>query len=152
MAQIKSFKDLFFPDAEIREVVKFFKQEGLVEPKFLREFAGTSGILDLPKIEKLGNYMGDFSKLGRVLTLRDVSAKVEQVSRLNAGIMFYNFLRSAGHNIETSKSTARYLADQYMVEYNHLERPLMYGDKGMGTIGKPFGLFKTFQHLSLIHI
>ena len=44
--------------------------------------------------------------------------------------MFYNFLRSAGHNIETSKSTARYLADQYMVEYNHLERPLMYGDKG----------------------
>ena len=41
---------------------------------------------------------------------------------------------------------ARYLADQYMVEYNHLERPLIYGDKGLGTIGKPFGLFKTFQH------
>ena len=90
--------------------------------------------------------MGDFAKLGNALTLKAASAKVEQVSRLNAGIMFYNFLRSAGHNIETSKTTARYLADQYMVEYNHLERPLMYGDKGMGTIGKPFGLFKTFQH------
>ena len=90
--------------------------------------------------------MGDFAKLGRVLTLRDVSAKVEQVSRLNAGIMFYNFLRSAGHKPAQSKAMARYLADQYMVEYNHLERPLIYGDKGLGTLGKPFGLFKTFQH------
>ncbi len=146
MAQIKSFKDLFFPDAEVRAAVKFFKQEGLIEPKFLKELAGSSDILSTPKIEGLGNYLGDFNKIGRVLTLKDMSAKVEQVSRLNAGIMFYNFLRSAGHNIETSKTTARYLADQYMVEYNHLERPLMYGDQGMGTIGKPFGLFKTFQH------
>jgi len=148
-AQLKSLRDLFFPDAEVREAIKYFKEQGLVEPKFLREFAGTSGILDVPKIEGIGvaaNYLGNFSNLSRVLTLRDASAKVEQVSRLNAGIMFYNFLRSAGHNPAKSKAIARYLADQYMVEYNHLEKPLIYGDAGVGTIGKPFGLFKTFQH------
>jgi hypothetical protein len=146
MAQLKSLRDLFFPDVEVREAIKYFKEQGLVEPKFLREFSGTAGVLNIPKIEALGNYMGDFAKLGEALTLRSVSAKVEQVSRLNAGIMFYNFLRSAGHNANTSKVVARYLADQYMVEYNHLEKPLIYGDQGLGTIGKPFGLFKTFQH------
>jgi len=146
LAQIKSFKDLFFPDAEIREAVKYFKQEGLIEPKFLREFTGTTGLLQIPKIEKLGTFFGNFDKLGNTLTLRDMSAKVEQVSRMNAGIMFYNFLRSAGHDATTSKPIARYLADQYMVEYTHIERPLIYGDAGLGTIGKPFGLFKTFSH------
>jgi hypothetical protein len=146
MAQIKSLRDLFFPDAEVREAIKYFKEQGLVEPKFLREFSGTSGVLNLPKIEALGNYMGDFAKLGNALTLKAASAKVEQVSRLNAGIMFYNFLRSAGHSPTRSKAIARYFADQYMVEYNHLEKPLIYGDQGLGTIGKPFGLFKTFQH------
>ena len=149
MAQIKSLRDLFFPDAEVREAIKYFKEQGLVEPAFLKEFAGTSGVLQLPKIEGTGmaaNYLGNFSNLARALTLKDASAKVEQVSRLNAGIMFYNFLRSAGHNPAQSKAMARYLADQYMVEYNHLERPLIYGDKGLGTLGKPFGLFKTFQH------
>ena len=146
LAQVKSFRDLFFPDAEVREAIKYFKEKGLVEPKFLREFSGTSKLLALPKIEALGNYFGDFGKLGKALSLRDMSSKVEQVSRLNAGIMFYNFLRSAGKSVETSKAMARYLADQYMVEYNHYERPLIYGDAGIGTIGKPFGLFKTFSH------
>ena len=41
MAQIKSLKDLFFPDAEVREAIKYFKEQGLVEPAFLKEFAGT---------------------------------------------------------------------------------------------------------------
>ena len=126
MAQIKSLRDLFFPDAEVREAIKYFKEQGLVEPKFLREFSGTHGVLDIPKIEALGNYMGDFAKLGNALTLKAASAKVEQVSRLNAGIMFYNFLRSAGHSPTKSKAMARYLADQYMVEYNHLEKPNDY--------------------------
>ena len=33
-----------------------------------------------------------------------------------------------------------------MVEYNYLEQPGIYGSRGLGAIGKPFGLFKTFQH------
>ena len=33
-----------------------------------------------------------------------------------------------------------------MVEYNYLEQPGVYGSRGLGPIGKPFGLFKTFQH------
>jgi hypothetical protein len=146
LAQIKSFKDLFFPDAEMREVIKHFKEERLIEPKFLQEFATPGGFLGLPKIQKLGTTFGNFEKLRSLLTLKDMSAKVEQVSRMNAGLMFYNFLRSAGHSKETSKPIARYLADQYMVEYNHIERPGIYGDMGLGTMGKPFGLFKTFSH------
>ena len=146
LAQIKSFKDLFFPNAEMREVIKHFKEERLIEPKFLQEFSTPGGFLGLPKIEKLGTTFGNFEKLGSLLTLKDMSAKVEQVSRMNAGLMFYNFLRSAGHSKETSKPIARYLADQYMVEYNHIERPGIYGDMGLGTMGKPFGLFKTFSH------
>ena len=33
-----------------------------------------------------------------------------------------------------------------MVEYNYLEQPGIYGSRGLGALGKPFGLFKTFQH------
>jgi|TARA_Y100000296_G_scaffold8084_2_gene9580 hypothetical protein len=146
LSQVKSFKDLFFPSAEIREAVKYFKQEGLIEPKFLREFTGSAGFFKVPKIEKLGTFFGNFDKIATALSLKDMSAKVEQVSRMNAGIMFYNFLKSAGHNPKNSRALSRYLADQYMVEYTHVERPLIYGDAGLGTIGKPFGLFKTFSH------
>ena len=32
-----------------------------------------------------------------------------------------------------------------MVEYNYLEQPGIYKNRGIG-VGKPFGLFKTFQH------
>ena len=41
---------------------------------------------------------------------------------------------------------AAYNANKYMVEYNYLEQPGIYGSRGLGAIGKPFGLFKTFQH------
>ena len=50
MAQIKSLRDLFFPDAEVRKAIEYFKEQGLEEPAFLKEFAGTSGVLQLPKI------------------------------------------------------------------------------------------------------
>jgi hypothetical protein len=41
---------------------------------------------------------------------------------------------------------AAYNANKYMVEYNYLEQPGVYGNRGIGAFGKPFGLFKTFQH------
>ena len=153
LTQLKSFKDLFFPDKEIKEAIKYFKEERLAEPKFLREFEGESQLLKDAKIE-IGkdNFTIDFGKWAEVATLRKMSARVEQVSRLNAGVMFYNFLKSAGFTAEKAKPAARYLADKYMVEYNHYERPLIYGEGKMGTLGKPFGLFKTFQHNYLAHL
>ena len=155
LSQVKSFKDLFFPDKEIKEAIKYFKEERLAEPKFLREFEGESQLLRDAKIEfgkKENIFVLDFGKLAEIATLRKMSAKVEQVSRLNAGVMIYNFLRSAGLKPDQAKPAARYLADKYMVEYNHYERPQIYGEGKMGTLGKPFGLFKTFQHNYLAHL
>ena len=51
LTQLKSFKDLFFPDKEIKEAIKYFKEERLAEPKFLREFEGESQLLKDAKIE-----------------------------------------------------------------------------------------------------
>ena len=46
---------------------------------------------------------------------------------------------------------AAYQADKYMVEYNTYERPLIYGQAGLGVVGKSLGLFKTFQHIILLN-
>ena len=40
---------------------------------------------------------------------------------------------------------ARYLTDNYMVRYDIFDRPMMYTEGGLGILGKPLGLFKTFQ-------
>ena len=55
--------------------------------------------------------------------------------------MFYHFLKRSGKSQKEAMREASYLADKYMVEYNHIERPMIYGEAGMGTLGKPFGLF-----------
>ena len=46
--------------------------------------------------DPFGRKVFDYNRLLKVLTLQDVSGKVEQVSRLNASLMFYNFFKSAG--------------------------------------------------------
>jgi len=150
MAQIKSFKDLFFPNKEMKEVIEYMYRQGVVDQKFLNEAsANIKGLLPkekLPIKDPLGRQVFDFSKLLRILTLQDFAGKAEQVSRLNASLMFYNFFRSAGKSKEYSMENAAYHANKYMVEYNYLEQPGIYGNRGLGPLGKPFGLFKTFQH------
>ena len=150
MAQIKSFKDLFFPNKEMKSVIEYMYRQGVVDQKFLNEAsANIKGLLPkekLPVKDPLGRQVFDFSKLLRILTLQDFAGKAEQVSRLNASLMFYNFFRSAGKSKEYSMENAAYNANKYMVEYNYLEQPGIYGNRGLGPLGKPFGLFKTFQH------
>ena len=150
MAQIKSFKDLFFPNKEMKSVIEYMYRQGVVDQKFLNEAsANIKGLLPkekLPFKDPLGRQVFDFSKLLRILTLQDFAGKAEQVSRLNASLMFYNFFRSAGKSKEYSMENAAYNANKYMVEYNYLEQPGIYGNRGLGPLGKPFGLFKTFQH------
>ena len=150
MAQIKSFKDLFFPNKEMKSVIEYMYRQGVVDQKFLNEAsANIKGLLPkekLPIKDPLGRQVFDFSKLLRILTLQDFAGKAEQVSRLNASLMFYNFFRSAGKSKEYSMENAAYNANKYMVEYNYLEQPGIYGNRGLGPLGKPFGLFKTFQH------
>jgi len=150
MAQIKSFKDLFFPNKEMKSVIEYMYRQGVVDQKFLNEAsANIKGLLPkekLPFKDPLGRQVFDFSKLLRILTLQDFAGKAEQVSRLNASLMFYNFFKSAGKDKKYAMENAAYLANKYMVEYNYLEQPGIYGNRGLGPLGKPFGLFKTFQH------
>ena len=152
LSQIKALRDIFFPNKEMKEVIEYMYREGVVDQKFLNEAsADIKGVLGTPKLpgglkDPLGRKVFDFSRLLKILTLQDFAGKAEQVSRLNASLMFYNFFRSAGKTKEQSKEMAAYNANKYMVEYNYLEQPGIYGNRGMGPLGKPFGLFKTFQH------
>ena len=151
LSQVKAFKDLFFPNKEMKEVIEYMYRNNVVEQKFLNEAsAGLKPLLGAKEFKKFKDPFGrkvfDYNRLLKVLTLQDVSGKVEQVSRLNASLMFYNLFKSAGKSKQYSLENAAYLANKYMVEYNYLEQPGIYGARGMGAIGKPFGLFKTFQH------
>ena len=152
LSQIKAFKDLLMPNKEMREVQEFMYKNGVVDQKFLNEAAadikGFSPKLKLPGKLKdpAGRRVFDFGRILKIVTLQDFAGKAEQVSRLNASFMFYNFFRSAGKTKEQALEMAAYNANKYMVEYNYLEQPGIYGSRGLGAIGKPFGLFKTFQH------
>jgi len=151
-AQIKAFKDLLMPDAEIKTVIEFMYKNGVVDQKFLNEAAadikGLSPKLQLPGNIKdpAGRRVFDFGKLLKIITLQDFAGKAEQVSRLNASLMFYNFFREAGTPKDKALEMSAYQTNKYMVEYNYLEQPGIYGSRGLGALGKPFGLFKTFQH------
>ncbi len=152
-AQIKAFKDLLMPDAEIKTVIEYMYKNGVVDQKFLNEAAadikGLSPKLQLPGKtlkDPAGRRVFDFGKLLKIITLQDFAGKAEQVSRLNASLMFYNFFRESGVPKEKALEFSAYQTNKYMVEYNYLEQPGIYGSRGMGALGKPFGLFKTFQH------
>jgi hypothetical protein len=151
-SQIKAFRDLLMPDAEIKTVIEYMYKNGVVDQKFLNEAAadikGLSPKLQLPGKLKdpAGRRVFDFGKLLKIITLQDFAGKAEQVSRLNASLMFYNFFREAGVPKEKAMEFSAYQTNKYMVEYNYLEQPGIYGSRGLGALGKPFGLFKTFQH------
>ena len=140
------------PNAEIKTVIEFMYKNGVVDQKFLNEAAadikGLSPKLQLPGNVKdpAGRRVFDFGKLLKIITLQDFAGKAEQVSRLNASLMFYNFFREAGTPKDKALEMSAYQTNKYMVEYNYLEQPGIYGSRGLGALGKPFGLFKTFQH------
>ena len=153
LAHVKALKDIFFPNKEMKEVIEFMYRNGVVDQKFLNEAsADIKGVMGTTKLpggmrDPVGRQVFDFSRLLKVLTLQDFAGKVEQVSRLNAALTFYNFFKSSGqHSKKSAMEMAAYNANRYMVEYNYLEQPGIYGNRGMGPLGKPFGLFKTFQH------
>ena len=149
LSMIKSLRDLIMPSKEMAEAHKFAIREGVVEAKFMKEaITRVEGIFGRTELKKpiLGRKVIDWESIWKKVTFQELAAKVEQTSRLNAFTMFYNFTRSAGKSIKDAQRQAVKLADMYMVEYTYLEQPGMYGAKGLGTVGKPFGLFKTFQH------
>ena len=146
---LRSAYDLILPNKEIAEAHEHFYKVGLVEAKFQNEAMDrVQGIFGRKELDKsfLGKKVIDYEKIWKKITFQNLAANVEQTSRLNAATMFYNFARSAGKSKIFAQRQAAKLAEMYMVEYTYLEQPGMYGAKGLGTGGKPFGLFKTFQH------
>ena len=149
LSMVKSLRDLIMPSKEMAEAHEYFIRHGVVEAKFMKEaITRVEGILGRTELKKplFGRRVIDWESIWKKTTFQELAAKVEQTSRLNAATMFYNFARSAGKSVKDAQRQAAKLADMYMVEYTYLEQPGMYGTKGLGTAGKPFGLFKTFQH------
>mgnify|MGYP003630275335 FL=1 len=148
-SMLRSLYDLILPSKEIAEAHEYAMRVGVIEAKFMNEaMTRVEGMFGRKELDKpfLGKKVFDFEKLWKGITFQNLAAKVEQTSRLNAFTMFYNFARSAGKDKIQAQQQAAKLADMYMVEYTYLEQPGIYGAKGLGTAGKPFGLFKTFQH------
>jgi hypothetical protein len=149
MSMLRSIYDLILPSKEMAEAHEYAMRIGVIEAKFMNEaMTRVEGLFGRKELDKpfLGKKVFDFEKLWKSITFQNLAAKVEQTSRLNAFTMFYNFAKSAGKSKIQAQQQAAKLADMYMVEYTYLEQPGIYGAKGLGTAGKPFGLFKTFQH------
>ena len=145
-SMIEAQRSLVLPNATTRKFIEHMVNERVVEPKFLQEFAKEGEFNTLGKFTVGKNFAVDLPALLDGLSLKTMSGKVESYSRLNAGLMFYHFAKRSGKSEKEAMEFASYNADKYMVEYNSFERPLIYSEAGLGTAGKPFGLFKTFQH------
>ena len=147
-AVIEAQKSLVMPNAKTREFVEYMANQRVIEPKFLQEFA-EGGAFTPGKVKLTEKFYLNTDALGFVkdtILAKNLSGKMEQYSRLNAGLMFYHFGIKSGKTQKKAMEDAAYNADKYMVEYNSFERPLIYGQAGLGVVGKSLGLFKTFQH------
>ena len=152
VAQITAFKQLLNPNKEYQQVAEYGYREHAIDMKFLNEAVGNLKGL-APKLKLPGNMKDlagrrvfDWGKIMKIISLQDLAGKAEQVSRLNSLYMFYNFFRQSNMSKDRAMEAAVHQTNKHMVEYNYLERPQIYGEKGLGAFGKIFGLFKTFQH------
>ena len=145
-AVIEAQRSLVRPNKKVQEFAEYMVEQRVVEAKFLQEFSEGTAFKTRGKFKVGDKFVLDVGKIVDTLTLKTISGKVEQYSRLNAGLMFYHFGIKSGKTHKKAMEDAAYQADKYMVEYNTYERPMIYGQAGLGTVGKSLGLFKTFQH------
>ena len=145
-AVILAQRSLVRPDKKVQEFAEYMVEQRVVEAKFLQEFSEGTEFKTGGKFKIGDKFVLDVGKILDTITLKTISGKVEQYSRLNAGLMFYHFGIKSGKTHKKAMEDAAYNADKYMVEYNSYERPMIYGQAGLGTVGKSLGLFKTFQH------
>ena len=145
-SMIEAQRSLIMPDKATRRFIEHMVNERVIEPKFLQEFAREAEFTALGKFSVGKNFVVDMPKFIETISMKNIAGKVESYSRMNAGLMFYHFAKRSGKSEKEAMDFASYNADKYMVEYNSFERPLIYSDAGLGAAGKPFGLFKTFQH------
>jgi len=137
-AFFKSQKDLLAPSKEAKEVIQEAVKNRNINAQFLNEF----------NTAIRGKSFKAFDKFINAISGKGFSARLEQFSRMNATLMFYHSLKEGGMSHKLAKERAWQLSDTYMVEYNITQRPLIYTSSGFfgNTLGRSFGLFKTFQH------
>lgn len=129
---VSSYKDLVVPSKEHKEAFKIFADRDLVAPQFLKQFE-EDVFTKTPEARK--KLVADVA-LGKF-----EAALFEEYTRLQAGTMFYNYLRSSGVSPKIAATSAADLANYYMVEYASVSRPLLYSTGATGFAGQ----FKTFQ-------
>ena len=131
-------------DKQFLEAVKIAVEKGAIDQKFLKEFVDSE--------------MGVLSTKGRrqakglqdIATGKSISGTLERYSRLQAFGQMYYFLKSAERDAVVGRkemiNEAIELTNNLMVQYDYRNRPLLYGNQGLGKVGPLVGLFKTFQH------
>lgn len=133
----KSIKDQMMPDADIKAFGKKMAELNVISPNFIRT------------IEEREYSLGASGKLTRNWKTTSMDAAkgtmaasyLEELSRYQASLMFYNFLRESGVSKNAATRQAAALTNDWMVQYNKIERPLLYGSESM----RPVAQFKTFQ-------
>ena len=143
-AVLRSQKRMYRPEKEDFEFVDFLHDQGVLEAKFFQEFLGKDA-MSTSRVT-VGGKSFPVWNWAKNATMKSFVGRMESWSRLQAAMMLYHMFRLSGRSKKFSQSEAASLADIYMVQYALHDRPLLFGSAGMGTSGKPFGLFKTFQY------
>lgn len=136
-SELMSTKDAINPSKEATEVIRFGIDQKVINPNFVEQFAGETQ-----------RYMGWQSATEAsidIMSGRQLAGYLEEMTRMKAMLNFYHFFKSSGMSKKEAMQSAGYHTRIYMVEYNTAERPLVFGESGLGTAGKTVGLFQTWQ-------
>jgi len=137
IADLKSTKDVIKPSAEAAEVIKYGIKNKIIDPNFIEQFPGEA--------TKSRGYESFGAKALDYVSLKGAAAWMEENSRMKAMLWFYHFLKDSGRDHGTAMKESGYLTGKYMTEYHSTARPLIFGETGLGTVGRSMGLFKTWQ-------
>ena len=152
-----SLTEMFYVTPSTMKFLQAMQDKGVVNNKFMREFmneaifqrAETPALGRKQYLDRIknGDYYGVLARVGYKLSGLNVTGRTEQISRLQAALMFRSLYRQLGVKSEKKiNDNAGNFADIYMVRYHYFDRASIFGHRGLGALaGKPVGLFKTFQ-------
>lgn len=137
LADLWSTNNSVLPSPEAVEAIKFGINQKIINPNFIEQFSGETQ-----------RYMGWQSPAAAsidVLSGRQLAGYIEEMTRMKAYLTFYKFFKDSGMGAKEAMESAGYQTKMHMVEYHTAERPLIFGESGLGTAGKSVGLFQTWQ-------
>ena len=152
-----SLTEMFYVTPSTMKFLQVMQDKGVVNNKFMKEFmneaifqrAETPSLGRKQYLDRIknGDYYGVLARVGYKLSGLNVTGRMEQISRLQAALMFRSLYKQLGVKSEKKiNENAGNFADIYMVRYHYFDRASIFGHRGLGALaGKPVGLFKTFQ-------